>query len=110
MLQKGVKREIVFLTRELLYIQCTLKDLSSTPPDQLDIQHKIWASDSRELSYDIEDNIDTFLVQYNSTKLAKQHGLRKVIDKSLDWLMQPKIHLEFANAIREIRSRINSLY
>ena len=61
-LQKGVKGEIRFLKSELESMKGALEKVSITPADRLDIQDKIWARDLRELSYDTEDSIDTFMV------------------------------------------------
>jgi len=69
-LQKGVKGEIRFLKSELESMKGALVKVSSTPADRLDIQDKIWARDLRELSYDIEDSIDTFMVSSMAPSLA----------------------------------------
>lgn len=63
----------------------------------------------RELSYDIEDKIDTFMVLCKAgSKVAEaeQHGLKKTIDRSLNWLMQPNIRHKIAIDIRDIKSRV----
>jgi len=63
----------------------------------------------RELSYHIEDSIDTFVVRCKGRNPAKQHGFKKVIDRSLDLLMQPKIRRKIATGIRDIRSRVEEM-
>jgi uridine kinase len=106
-LQKEVKAGIMFLQAELGTMKAALEDISKTPADQLSSQDKIWAMNVKELSYDIEDHIDTFMVQVKGHELAKKHGFFKnFIDKTLVSLMQPKIHRKIATDIRAIRSHV----
>ena len=105
-LQKEVKGGIRFLQEELESMKAALEDISETPPDQVPRQDKIWARNVKELSYDIEDNIDTFMVQVKGSDLAKKNGFKKFIDKTLGSLMQPKIWRKIATNIRDIKSRV----
>jgi ATP-dependent Lon protease len=105
-LQKEVKGGIRFLQAELETMKAALEDISKTPADQIPNLDKIWARNVRELSYDIEDNIDTFMVQVRSHQADKNHGFKKFIDKALGSLMQPKIRRKIAIDIRDIKSRV----
>ncbi|CAD6268900.1 unnamed protein product [Miscanthus lutarioriparius] len=109
-LQKEVKGGIIFLQAELESMKAALEDISKTPSDQLPSGDKIWARNVRELSYDIEDNIDTFMVQVKGHEPAKKHGFKKFIDKTLGSLMQPKIRRKIAVDIREIKSRVTEVH
>ena len=62
-LQKEVKSRIRFLQDELETMQAALVHISKIPVNELLPQDKIWARNVRELSYDIENNIDTFMVR-----------------------------------------------
>ncbi|XP_052138642.1 disease resistance protein RGA5-like [Oryza glaberrima] len=62
-LQKGVKGEVEELEKELKGMTTALHKVATMPSDQIDEQVKIWASDVRELSYDIEDAVDTFMLK-----------------------------------------------
>jgi len=99
-LQRGVKGEIRFLQSDLESMKGALEKVSNTPPDQLDIQDKIWIRDLRELSYDIEDYIDTFMVRVKGDKSAKLHSFKNFL------LITAKIRHGFATDIRGIKSRI----
>ncbi|CAN6343045.1 unnamed protein product [Urochloa humidicola] len=106
-LQKEVKGGIKFLQAELETMKAALEDISNTPPDQLPSLDKIWARNVRELSYDIEDNIDIFMVQVKGHRPAeKKHGFKKLIDKTLGSVMQPKIRRKIATDIRDIKRRV----
>ncbi|PVH31842.1 hypothetical protein PAHAL_9G246100 [Panicum hallii] len=93
-LQKGLKGEIRFLQSELESMKGALEKVSSTPGDRLDIQDKIWARDLRELSYDIEDGIDTFM---------------KFIDRSVGLYRKAKIRHGMATEIRDIKTRVEEV-
>jgi len=110
-LQKEVKWGIKFLQTELETMKAALEDISETPADKLNKVDRIWARDVRELSYDIEDSIDTFIVHCNGSKvLSEQHGLiKRIINRSLDWLIQPKIRRKIATDIRDIKSRVEEM-
>jgi SpoVK/Ycf46/Vps4 family AAA+-type ATPase len=87
-------------------MKAALEHISKIPADQLPGGDKIWARNVRELSYDIEDNIDTFMVQVKGHQLAKKQGFKKFIDKTLGSLMQPKIRRKIASDIRDIKNRV----
>ncbi|RCV39047.1 hypothetical protein SETIT_8G191900v2 [Setaria italica] len=105
-LQKEVKGGIIFLQAELESMQGALEKISMTPADKIDDQDKIWARRVREMSYDIEDNIDKYIVQCKGRKTAEQHSFKEAIDRTLNWFRQPKIRRKIATEIREIKSRV----
>ncbi|XP_072146418.1 disease resistance protein Pik-2-like [Setaria viridis] len=108
-LQKGVKGEIRFLQAELESMKGALEKVSNTPADQLDIQDKIWAKDLRELSYDIEDNIDTFMVRGEGNEQAKLRGIKKFIDRSVGFFRKAMVRHGIAAEIRDIKSRVEEV-
>ncbi|CAN6381839.1 unnamed protein product [Urochloa humidicola] len=108
-LQKGVKGEIMFLKAELEYMKGALEKISGTPPNQVDNQDMIWARDVRELSYDMEDSVDTFLVHARGGERAGPHGFKNFIDRSLVLLTRANIRQKIANDIREIKIRVQEV-
>jgi len=105
-LQTGVKGEIMFLQSELESMQAALEEIASAPPDQLDKQDKIWSSEVRELCYDIEDSIDTFVVRCTGGAPAGPDGMRGFIGRSLDLLTRLRIRRQVATDIRDIKRRV----
>lgn len=65
-LHKGVKEGIKYLHKELKSMQVALEKVSEVPADQVDRQVKLWARDIRELSYDIEDTIDSYMLRFGA--------------------------------------------
>ncbi|KAF8685255.1 hypothetical protein HU200_044076 [Digitaria exilis] len=114
-LQKGLKGEIKFLHAELESVQGALEDISKVPTDQLPSGDKIWARSMRELSYDMEDSIDKFMMRCNKggdADLDKQHkhGSKNAIGRCLDFLMQPMIRRKIATEIRGVKNHVIELH
>ncbi|OEL28993.1 putative disease resistance RPP13-like protein 3 [Dichanthelium oligosanthes] len=93
---RGLRYEdIEFLRMELRSIQAALLLVGAVPPEQLPQHLKNWADLSREVSYDIQDILDTFLVR----KMASPF-LRSRKDKT---------RREIADAIRDVKRSVEMI-
>uniref|UniRef100_A0A0D9XT12 AAA+ ATPase domain-containing protein n=1 Tax=Leersia perrieri TaxID=77586 RepID=A0A0D9XT12_9ORYZ len=106
-LQKTVRGEIMFLMAELERMQAALLEVSESEAATIDGDVpsklvKLWARDVRELSYDVEDTIDRFMVRVGDDK---PRSFRGFIDRSLNLLTKLKIRHEIGDSIRDIKSR-----
>ncbi|XP_066365092.1 disease resistance protein Pik-2-like [Miscanthus floridulus] len=90
-LQKGVKKKVQILSRELEAAHAVLREISDMPPDQFNTLVRLWARDVREASYDIEDIIDAFLVHVDAPEPATEtNKLRRLRKKARrDWYKTP---------------------
>ncbi|CAM0877584.1 unnamed protein product [Alopecurus aequalis] len=61
-LQKSAEKDVVYLQTELQHMLASLSKVASVPRDELDEQDRLWASEVREVSHDIEDLVENFLV------------------------------------------------
>jgi disease resistance protein RPM1 len=62
-LQKGIKQGILFLRDELMMMHEFLSRIGGVPIEQVSKLDRVWARDAREVCYDIDDMVDTFLVR-----------------------------------------------
>ncbi|KAM3299123.1 hypothetical protein ACQJBY_040545 [Aegilops geniculata] len=110
-LQKGVRGEIMFLEAEMKHMKAALLMISDAPIDQPpDKLTKLWAKAVRDLSYDLEDSIDKFMVRIETHgRPEKSHGFRDFIDKSLSLLTKGKIRHKIGIDIKDIKSRIKEV-
>lgn len=103
-LQKGVKGGIMFLQVELESMQAGLEKISEMPSGHLDEQDRIWARHVRELSYDIEDCIDTLMVRSSRhNEPIRAHGLNTFVRRCCDILAQFRTRRNIATEIRSIK-------
>lgn len=106
-LQKSLRGEIMFLKGELESMQAALERVSEVPA--IDNQIMIWARDVRELSYDIEDSIDKFMVCIDTDPSAKLNGFRGFIDRSLSLLTRAKVRHQIATDIKAVKTLVKEV-
>ncbi|XP_047082505.1 disease resistance protein RGA5-like isoform X1 [Lolium rigidum] len=106
-LQKGVRGEIMFLKAEMESMQAALLKVSDAPIDQPpDNQVKIWAKAVRDLSYDLEDSIDRYMVRVDT---HEPHSFMGYVHRSLNLLTKGKIRHKIGVDIKGIKSRIKEI-
>nr|UBY07388.1 NBS-LRR disease resistance protein [Dasypyrum villosum] len=100
---KGVRAEIRSLSSELAVMDAFLLKMSEE--EDPDVQDKVWMSEVRELSYDMEDSIDDFLQSVDDGD-TKPDGFLEKMKKSLGKLGKMKAHRRIGNEIRDLNRQI----
>ncbi|RCV06788.1 hypothetical protein SETIT_1G191600v2 [Setaria italica] len=108
-LQKGLPEQIESLKHELESAQTALSKVGEVPPEQLDPQVRLWASEVREASYDMEDILDTFLIEV-ADPAEKKDGLLKRLQKKMSKLFnKSKARHTIAGAIEDMKKRLQEV-
>ncbi|KAM3240434.1 hypothetical protein ACQJBY_053864 [Aegilops geniculata] len=108
-LQKAVKKDIEHLQKELEGMHGALEKVSMVPTDQLDNQVRIWAKEVRDLSYDIEDAVDDFMVRVDDDDSTKSHGFKEFIGKLKALLPTAKSRHDIGTAIQRIKKEVQEV-
>ncbi|KAM0857294.1 hypothetical protein ACQ4PT_048560 [Festuca glaucescens] len=104
-LKESAKKGIGDLRDELLSMQGALVKVSSVPLDQLDPQVKIWANEVRELSYAIEDSLDSFLMRVEGVEPTKPK-IKHLLKKARNKFTKFNARHEIAGDIKNIESQV----
>nr|ADF29626.1 Pi36 [Oryza rufipogon] len=107
-LQKNIRGKIESLSAELRRAQAVLRMVGEVPQDQQNELVKLWASDLREASYDMEDIIDAFLVHVDDDgpKPADPHVLRRLGKQVKKLFKKTKHRVTIADAIQEMEKKL----
>nr|CAB3490614.1 unnamed protein product [Digitaria exilis] len=108
-LHKGTKKNMEFLSRELESIQAALCSVGEVPPEQLKELVKIWARDVRELSYDMEDIVDTFLVRVQGPEPPSKRSAKRFIKKLMGTVTKAIARHEIAQDIKNIKEHVKEV-
>jgi len=83
-----------------------LRKVAEVPADQLDELVKIWARDVRELSYDIEDAVDTIMLQGTKHEPTMPFSLRGFIDRTINLFKMAVTNHQIHNVIEDIMEQV----
>ncbi|KAJ1255699.1 hypothetical protein BS78_K170200 [Paspalum vaginatum] len=101
---KDVSGDIKELKKELEHMHAFLLDKADVEyPDE---QTKLRVRDVRELSYDIEDNIDKFMVHLDRESSPKGRGFKVLVDKCKKLTSDIKIRRQIAKEVKDIKNQI----
>ena len=96
---KGVRKDIEFLSRELIDMNAALEKLADM--DKMDVQTRVWRDKVREMAYDIEDCIDVFMHH-----LGQGHDKDGLFRKTARKIRKLRVHYQIANKIQELKARV----
>ncbi|KAK3140996.1 hypothetical protein QOZ80_5AG0408720 [Eleusine coracana subsp. coracana] len=109
--QRGLKREVQSLSMEMEMVHAALMEVSRVPPDRLSEPDKIWARHIRELSYDMEDAIDAFMVRVAMHKAtqADTNVFKKISHKATNLIKKIQERHHISDNIKDINNLSNEL-
>nr|AYN64269.1 RGH1 [Hordeum vulgare subsp. spontaneum] len=112
-LHKRVKKDVEFLRKELESMHAALIKVGEVPRDKLDRQVKLWADEVRELSYDMEDVVDKFLVRVDGSGIEQPHDnsgrFKELKNKMIGLFKKGKNHHRIADAVKEIKEQLQEV-
>nr|CAB3463540.1 unnamed protein product [Digitaria exilis] len=101
-LLKEAKREIRSLRCELDNMYAFLKDMSAGTQNPNE-QAKCWMNEVRELSYDIDDSVDEFMLRVEQESSSRPQGFKGFIDKCLSLLTTIKARHQITEEFRGLK-------
>uniref|UniRef100_A0A453LLQ1 Disease resistance protein RPP13 n=1 Tax=Aegilops tauschii subsp. strangulata TaxID=200361 RepID=A0A453LLQ1_AEGTS len=110
-LQKKAKKGVESLMREMKTIHAALCKVADVASDQLDEQVKLWADEVRELSYDMEDVVDKFLVRVDGSNKPADDGnkLTNLVEKMANLFNNGKARRQISSAIKNIQKDVQDV-
>ncbi|VAH00646.1 unnamed protein product [Triticum turgidum subsp. durum] len=110
-LHKRVKKDVCFLSMELESMHAALIKVGAVPRDQLDTQVKLWADEVRELSYNMEDVVDKFLVRVEGIQQPQDNTgrFKELKNKMVSLFKKGKNHHRIADAVKEIKEQLQEV-
>nr|ALO61074.1 RGA1-A [Secale cereale]QNU41030.1 Sr50 [synthetic construct] len=112
-LHKRIKKDVEFLKKELESMHAALIKVGEVPRDQLDRQVKLWADEVRELSYNMEDVVDKFLVRVDGDGIQQPHDnsgrFKELKNKMIGLFKKGRNHHRIADAIKEIKEQLQEV-
>uniref|UniRef100_A0ACD5XGA2 Uncharacterized protein n=1 Tax=Avena sativa TaxID=4498 RepID=A0ACD5XGA2_AVESA len=109
-LHKGVRKKVKSFSTELKIMKAVLSKLAEVPHDQLEEEVKLWATDVRDLSYDMEDVVDSLMVRVESCgPNANEGNFKKIMAKMENLFKKGKARREISVAVEEIHARLQDV-
>ncbi|KAK1642352.1 hypothetical protein QYE76_060157 [Lolium multiflorum] len=114
-LENRVKKGIKSLETELTFMHSALRKVGEVPPDQLDEQVCLWAGKVRELSYEIEDAVDAFIVRVDEEGCHRagpnntKNRVKKFLKRATNLLRKGKDLHQISSAIDEAQDLAKQL-
>ncbi|OEL20200.1 Disease resistance protein RPP13 [Dichanthelium oligosanthes] len=111
-LQKSARKDIEFLSRELEGAQAALREVGKVPLEQLSEPIRLWAREVREVSYDMEDIIDTFMVRVKGPDPPSESSVKRFFKEMfniVDFVTKATIRRGIAQEIKDIKQRVKEV-
>jgi hypothetical protein len=106
-LLKGVRGDIMFLKDELEAMQAFLLVMANVEvPDH---QAKLRANAIRELSYDIEDKIDKFMLLVDHDPSPNSDSFLEIFSRSMKNIANIKTRHKIAKDVKDIKSQVKGV-
>lgn len=90
-------------------MHAVLRKVGSMHPDLLDEQVRIWASKVRELSYDMEDVIDAFLVRVDGSVPANPGCLERLVHMMCGLFTKIKVRHQISGVVQDINTKLEEV-
>ncbi|KAF6981590.1 hypothetical protein CFC21_000051, partial [Triticum aestivum] len=105
-LEKRVKKGVKSLITELEMMHAVLRKIGAKPPEQSDEQVLIWAGKVRDLSYNMEDAVDAFIVRgeedgHDGGSTNMRNRIKKFLRKTTKLFTKGKALHQISDAIEE---------
>ncbi|KAJ1257146.1 hypothetical protein BS78_K193900 [Paspalum vaginatum] len=110
-LHKNAKKDVEYVSKELRRIHATLRMVDEVPPENLTELVKMWAADIWELSYDMEDIVDSFLVRVQgpTDERPSKKGTKRIIKEMMKKVTKAWDYRGIGHEIKDLKERVKEV-